>query len=188
MAAIAGDARATSGWVSRTFVRCERARRRVGPVILLCEAAMNAPVRSGSARAGHERHREALWRRACAARRRFRPARGRGPCAARRERRRQVDADEHPWRRHRARPRRDSCRRRARALRQPARRAGERHRHHLPGTRPGAGPRHHREPVSRARTDAAGRASRQCARWSGRRARAWPRPASKSTCGGASTN
>ena len=48
-------------------------------------------------------------------------------------------------------------RRRAGALRQPARRAGGGDRHDLPGARPRARARRDREPLSRARADAAGR-------------------------------
>ena len=81
--------------------------------------------RTPNAAARHARRRQALRRRAGAARRRLRPQARRDPCAARRERRRQINADERPLRRVRARRRRDAARGRspsASTIRAPRRR------------------------------------------------------------------
>ena len=82
----------------------------------------------------------------------------RSPCAARRERRRQIDADEHPLRRHRAQSRRDRDRRRAGPFRDPraAQAAGVATIFQELDLVPE--PRRDRQSVSRSRIDAVGRA------------------------------
>ena len=69
----------------------------------------------------------------------------------------------------------DDDRRRAGALRQPARGAGGGDRHDLPGARPGAGPRRRGESLSRSRADAAGRVPRLRRDARARRASGWRR-------------
>ena len=80
---------------------------------------------------------------------------------------------------HRAGRGHDRDRRHAGQLRQPARRAGRRHRHDLPGARPRAEPRRRGQPLPRPRADAAGRLPR-CRGDAARGAQAARRP-SRST-------
>ena len=83
-----------------------------GRARFLREAAMNAPKSAAAPSAArHARDRQALRRRPGAPGRGLRPAPRRDSCAARRKRRRQVDADEHPVGRDRARRRRHADRR-----------------------------------------------------------------------------
>ena len=119
---------------------------------------MNAPVRSGSAAARHARRRQALRRRPGAPGRGLRPAPGEihallGENGAGKSTLMNIlsgviepDAGE---------MRIDGA---AGALRRPARRAGGRRRHDLPGARPRPEPRRHRQPVPRAGADPRGRA------------------------------
>ena len=104
----------------------------------------------------------------------------RGALAHGRERRRQVDADQGDHRRAPARRRDHPARRRAGALRDPARRAAARHQHGLPGDRPAAEPVGRREHRARPRA-APVRRDRLAADATRARARCSPTSGSTST-------
>ncbi len=111
--------------------------------------------RVGSAQrpASHDaRHPEAFRRRPCAEGRGLRPEGRRGACPAGRERRREKHPDGRALGSRGAGCRRDDAGRRARALREPARRPCGRRRHDPAGTRSRPRPRHRVEPVPRQRT------------------------------------